>query len=119
MTDLIQRLQDASEGSRELDAAIAKAMGWAEDQAPHNDLGIKKFWKRDKEAQWTLPIYRSDIRLTLAEIERRGWVFHFSGGARCGYTCVVSTYPKNSVSASSDRNLDLAALEALLKAMGE
>jgi len=41
MTDIIQRLKDASEGSRELDVEIAKAAGWT--------------YTRDVEYCWTPP----------------------------------------------------------------
>jgi len=109
----------AGEVSAELDAAIAMAMGWAKEQAPHNDLGVKKFWKRGKEARWTLPIYRTDIRLTLAEIERKGWDHSSNSDSNgCGFV-VWGDNGFYHEATRTDRNLDLAALDALLKAMGE
>jgi len=77
----------------------------------HEECAIALGWKYDCE----LPkLHLGEI---VAEIERRGW-YHSSHSDPLG--CGFVILGKNaSYAIRKDRNLDLAALEALLQAMGE
>jgi len=110
----------AGEASAELDEAIAMAMGWAKAVADVNETQYE-WWAREGStlSRVGCPSYRTDIRLTLAEIERQCWdSSHITNQAEV--TVEFTVWSKAPFSAKrTDRNLTLAAITALLKAMGE
>jgi hypothetical protein len=104
MTALITRLEEAGEGSRELDAAIWRwTDGWR---------GV------DHPPAYTTSI---DAALTLAERVLPGWGWVLSTGARGGHPAWVQAYPepvdedvcRDAVASAS---LPLALCAAILKA---
>ena len=66
------------------------------------------------------PNYPADIRLTLDEIERRVWFSsHEMYRVGCDFTVYDCQTLCEAVSRHADRNLTLAAITALLRALGE
>jgi hypothetical protein len=111
----------AGEVSAELDVAIARVMGWEISYTPPSySTNIQKQWSnKDGSLSFGCPCYRTDIRLTLAEIERNGWLSSHTATRNDGCESDVFNGEWCKTATRTDRNLTLAALEALLKAMGE
>jgi len=107
--------------SQEVVEAVAVALGWAET----NVLGFgESLWKRENgvtSGHWGFPNYLTDIRLTLDEIERRGWVIELTLWA----TGECSARVKRNDTAHwgsymrTTGNLAKTAITALLRALGE
>jgi hypothetical protein len=107
------------EVSAELDEAIAKVIGWTCASDPDGMPHFLAWSNRAYLSRVLCPSYRTDIRLTLAEIERQGWLSSHTATRNDGCEFDVFNGEWCQTSERLDRNLDLAALEALLKAMGE
>jgi hypothetical protein len=114
----------AGEASTELDAAIAKAMGWA--KVADVSEAYDEWWAREGSSlsRDGCPCYRTDIRLTIAEIERRDWPSRHENHIDAVHgrnLCAFHIFNGDEIhkATRTDLNLTLAALEALLKAMGE
>lgn len=78
LSALIARLEAAEVGSRELDAEIARAMGWEVHNARRNGLWVVPFGEHDTcdpEAMFALGNYTTslDAALALAERVLDGW----------------------------------------------
>jgi len=105
--------------SQEVVEAVAVALGWGLLQTYHaTDIWIKEDGSAfgDKGC----PNYLTDIRLTLDEIERRGWLSsHEMYRVGCDFTVYDCQTLCEAVSRHADRNLTLAAITALLRALGE
>ena len=72
---LIERLEKAGEGSRELDAEIATAMGWTVHNARRNGLWVIPFGEYetcDPDAMFRLGEFTTSLDAALALAERTG-----------------------------------------------
>jgi hypothetical protein len=119
MTNKLSERIASGENTPELDEAIARAMGW-QLHGCNEAIDWIYLWKREGDAhRGNCPSYRTDIRLTLAEIERQGWLSSHTATRNDGCEFDVFNGEWCQTSERPDRNLGLAALEALLKAMGE
>lgn len=47
LNELIEKIEAAGEGSRELDAGIFSALGWSPVPNPHNAMGLLNRWQRE------------------------------------------------------------------------
>jgi hypothetical protein len=104
--------------SQEVFEAVAVALGWTEPPSTTSTPLVRP-WVRGDVMLWHLPDYLTDIRLTLDEIERRGWWsshWYIDGVV---FFAVHGVPHKFIESERPDRNLTLAAITALLRALGE
>lgn len=116
MTKLSERIS-SGDISQEVVEAVAVALGW-EYVVPSG--GIIPRWFLNGHCQTERPNYLTDIRLTLDEIERRGWLSsHEMYRVGCDFTVYDCQTLCEAVSRHADRNLTLAAITALLRALGE
>ena len=79
MDDLIKRLENAEKGSRELDKAIARALGFRIAASTGGPMIMRQ---NDNVASWDLPHYTTslDAALTLVPEEFDWLVSHVNGG---------------------------------------
>jgi hypothetical protein len=107
------------EDTPELHEAIAVLMGWCKTDMCRQDTWGGRYktisWLQDGKEKYgaVSPNYLTDIRLTLAEIERRGFDFGIGGNEES-----VQVWIKHCPGAvRKDRDLARCACEVLVKAL--
>ena len=104
--------------SQEVVEAVAKVLGY--EFRGYRSGTFVQIWCRDGIEVEGCPNPLDDIRLTLDEIERRGWFSsHEMYRVGCDFTVYDCQTLCEAVSRHADRNLTLAAITALLRALGE
>lgn len=78
MDELIKRLAETSEGSRELDAEIAKSLGWRLDQ--YGLQGVAKWLAPGENTTQLLPHFTTSIDAKLPWEEKLWWSIHSPNG---------------------------------------
>ena len=106
--------------SQEVVEAVAVALGWERAIEPDEIVCALEGWKRSNVFVNACPNYLTDIRLTLDEIERRGWLsMHDTLAKGCLFMVGSQDALVHGREQRPDRNLALAAITALLRALGE
>jgi hypothetical protein len=108
--------------SPEVVEAVAFALGWAIYKQEDDDWGfVREEWTHDfsdGQIYNSCPNYLTDIRLTLAEIERAGWLLSLDFQHTLAWASIWNGADR-FLAERQDRNLALVAVTALLRAKGE
>jgi len=125
MTDLIQRLQDASEGSRELDAMIADAIKWWPNGYTRIDfLGRDRRWndkkKNESPDHVDCPSFTTSIDAAMTLVPEGFILRRYDASRFVPHTCEVSvSYAHGGFIGHSDHSFALALCIAALRAKDE
>lgn len=136
LQDLLTRVEQAQEGSRELDAEIAVALRYGGERYPNKPLGtfspghVQADLGRDGwSVGWTVPAFTTSLDAALALIERKlpGWWWEVAHGTahKGAGPYWASVYNNETLAATFDGTPDeapgktpaLALVAALLRAL--
>ena len=107
----------AGDTSQEVVEAVARALGWEQSEITDPVIGVEKLWQREGVVRM-LPNYITDIRLVMEEAFKRSFSVSMEAGKDFA---IVDMRPSGRVLrvVRPDANLTLAAITALLRALGE